>query len=100
MFFPLTWTNLISKYNRLLGEEFSSQTFFFTMAIPLNEVLNIHQGVLDLQNSQKTLIHQMETILAMAAKFWWMIVSTFLELCKGKRAVLTRVLLAVLVANY
>ena len=28
------------------------------MAIPLNEVISIHQGVLDLQNSQKTLIQQ------------------------------------------
>ena len=67
------------------------------MAIPLNEVISIHQGVLDLQNSQKTLIQQVETVLAMAIHFWWMIVSIILKLCKVKRAVITRLLLAVFV---
>lgn len=69
------------------------------MAIPLNEVISIHQGVLDLQNGQKTIIHQMETILAMATHFWWMIVSILLRLCIGKSCC-NQNLVAALVAYY
>ena len=51
-----------------------------SMAVPLNEIIQINQGVLLIQSNQINTRTSIEEIISIVTQLWWMVVSKTLQL--------------------
>ena len=51
-----------------------------SMAVPLNEIIQINQGVLLIQSNQINTRTSIEAIISIVTQLWWMVVSKTLQL--------------------
>ena len=61
-------------------ELFTVKVIHNSMAVPLNEIIQINQGVLLIQANQINTKNSIEAIILMVTQLWWMVVSKTLQL--------------------